>query len=284
MNIGKLNLNDIVKISFDSVKIKFIATGLFLAMVLSILSGYLATFLFNKSVSMGWIKTLDIGTAIVAGLIVFYTVVGATFLTKQSLGKTKSKLDLGKQIKAIFWKALGVVIVYLLSLGLIAAAAAIIGQLVRIPYVGLYLMALLSVPAFIAFAFLIVYATITGKLLVAALVEQSNKSVTTIVKNLITLTIRQPKKILYNGFLSLVAIIPMLLSVALIFIAAYFLYILFGWQLSGLGSILGLYLQSGVGFVYFILSISASFVLSYLFAHVCALAVVILYSIYLDAQ
>jgi hypothetical protein len=129
-----------------------------------------------------------------------------------------------------------------------------------------------------------VYATITGKLLVAALVEQSNKSVTTIVKNLITLTIRQPKKILYNGFLSLVAIIPMLLSVALIFIAAYFLYILFGWQLSGLGSILGLYLQSGVGFVYFILSISASFVLSYLFAHVCALAVVILYSIYLDAQ
>jgi hypothetical protein len=283
MNIGKFSINDIVKLTFDSVKVRLATTGLFAAMLVSILCGYLANFLLAKNAGLNIIKTIDIGSSIVAGLIVFYTLLGIAYLIKQGTTKTKGK-SVNVFLKSIFWKALGVVILFILAVLAVLLAVAAVSQLIRIPVVGIYILALLSIPAFIVFAYLTIFLAITSKILIVAIVDQANKSVLEITSSLIALTKKNPKKLLFNGIAGIFAILPLALAIILLFIATYFMYIFFGWHLCGMSPLLGLYLQSGIGFIHLILSVSACFVIAYLAAHLITMAIVISYSIYLDAQ
>jgi hypothetical protein len=283
MKIGKLNFDELVKLSFDMVKIKFAAKGVFIALFISVVFSYVIN-LTLKSYSLNVISAVDSIGSFISAVVMIATSLGVVLLLKSDLAKTKKKLDLAKEIKALLLKTIGLIILFLLSVTLFLLIAAALGMLGKINGAGPYLMALFSVPAVIAFSILIVYVFVTSKLLVIAVAENPKKKLFALLKDTITLTQLNAKKIMFNAVLSLLPIFTLVLAYSIAVMTAYLLYAVFFWNLPGVANIIGLSLSGGVNLISFIVSVSGIAIVSFVLGHLLVMSNAVLYSIYLDAK
>lgn len=284
MKIGKYTASDIYKIAlFDTAKIKFIAVWFMASLMISVFVGYLLSFLsFSKETA----DLIDVGGSLLAALVGLIPVIGVVVLIGQDLKKTKKqkKFKLLLAIKNLYLKAIGVILVYLLTLLPIPLVLVLLGFLSRIPQVGYILVALAAVPAVTVLVFYLVYLLVGGKLLIISLIDAPKQSVRQVVKDIIGLIKTKCVRITLNFFFSLLIILPVLLALVLLFGVAYILYLMLSWQLPGNEYVLRLSLVSGQNLISFIIAVSTSFLLAIMGAYLVSLTQTIYYSIYLDAK
>ena len=300
MNIGKLSFSEIIAAGFECRNVLFAARWLFLLFVSSSALGLLSIVLANSG-AFGWANAVSIIETLAAAAIAIILSLGAFTLAKASITKAK-KVDTAASIKPLFWKTLGALIVLFLVVAVVLFAAYGIGFLVRVPYVGNSLMALLLIPATIVFGLTAVFFLAGSKLLFALLVDKPKLSVLNAVKTLWAITSKAPEKLFFNFFLTIWPIGLTALALSLLIGALALLpYLAFGWsfplypllqyasQLGFAGLVtysLGCALNyfAGAGFlINLLIGLGFFGVLSYGLGYVVSVSAAAYYSIYLDA-
>ncbi|MDR2430886.1 MAG: hypothetical protein LBD99_01310 [Candidatus Margulisbacteria bacterium] len=301
MNIGKLSFSDIIKFGFDRRSISFTAKTLFslflvsgiFALLTSTLAAKVSAELVAAVEMLGYLSLLAISLILILGLYLF---------AKGSIAKT-AKLNVWPAISALFWKELGALLIFTLSAAAIGIAAYWIGLLVKLPYAGNFLMALLFLPAAVFFALFGIYFIVGGKLLTAALVDKPRASAWQAVKTVWVISLKSPQKLAFNFVLSA---LPILITALTVFLAIGLLavvpYLAFGWAFpyypilnyvtqlgfaGTLGTIIScaLNLLNSVSLLPAVLiSLASSAILAYALAWPLNVAAVAYYSIYLDAK
>ncbi len=282
MKIGKWGFDEIIKSSFDKSKLDFAFKKLVLALGISVLFSYAANFMLNSGISCGfWAKTLDLLGSVLSVLIMLAASLGIAFQIKNTLTKSKKKLDVCLEIKNIFWKMLGTVILFILAVILAGAIFLAFSFLGKIPYAGPYLLALLSIPAVIVLSFYALNFFITGKLMFITLVENPKMSCYEIVKATVLQVNKNFKTTAFNYLLGLFPMSFIMLAALLVLGSGYFLYS-FIWGLSGFFGLFQLSIEAGNNLLSLLLAAGFVFFFAYVLAHLLVMNMVILYSIYLD--
>ncbi|MDR1997929.1 MAG: hypothetical protein LBQ83_06370 [Candidatus Margulisbacteria bacterium] len=301
MNIGKLSFSEIIRIGFERRNALFAAGWLFLISVVTTAFSLLSAALRANGIRL-WANVID-GLAllviIVLGLIL---TLGLYSLVKTSIARTK-KANTAARVKGLFWKTLGAFILWLLGAAVAGLAAYWLGFLVRLPYVGDPLMALLFIPAAVFFGLLSIYILVGSKLLPAVLVDKPALSALGAVKKVFTITVRAPEKISFNFVLGLLPILSTLLTLALLAGACAIVpYLSFGWAfphypLLQYASQLGLsglifyatnyalsYLSCASILTIILTTLGFFGIVSYALGYVISVSTAVYYSIYLDAK
>ncbi len=281
MNIGKFSFDSIVKMSMDTKKVLFAFKGLLLAMALSLLTSYCTNS--GVCVGVGNCSLFPVLSGVVTTFILIMVMLGLCFLVKADLGKGK-KLDLSKELKNSSWKILGGVLVYLITAIMFLLGFAVVGFCGKIPVVGPYLMALLSIPMVALLAFYIMFLAISGRFIFVILAEDPKTKIFELIKTTIQVTKSNLKKILFNSVLAILPLFTLVLGLGLILAAAYMLYVVFCWYMPGLTAVLRFSMQPPNNIISFLISLGVTVIGSYAFAQVLVMKVVLLYSIYLDAE
>jgi hypothetical protein len=301
MNIGKLSFSDIIKFGFDRRSIFFTTKILFLFFLVSgafaLLTGTL-----SARVPAGLVKTVEIIGFLASLGISIVLMLGLYLFAKANIAKT-AKINVWPALKSLFWKTLGALLIFALSAAVVGVAAYWIGLLVKLPYAGNTLMALLFLPAAVFFALFGIYLVVGGKLLVAVLVDKPRISAWQAVKSVWDISLKSPQKLAFNFVLSalpiLITALTALLAVGLLAVVPY---LGFGWafpyypvlhyvaQLGFIGTVgtiinCALTLLSSVSVLpAALISIASSVILAYVLAWPLNVAAVAYYSIYLDAK
>lgn len=302
MNIGKLSFSEIIAVGFERRNVLFAAQWLFLLFFSSAALSILSAVLGSNGAAF-WATAVDVTARVFAVIIAIVISLGAYALAKASIAKTK-KVDPIAAIKALFWKTLGALIILILAAAVVLAAAYGIGFLVKVPYVGLPIMALLFVPAVAVFVLTSVFFLVGSKLLFAVLVDKPKASAFATVKSLWAITTKAPEKLFFNFVLSFLPIGFAALSIfVLLGVLATLPYLAFGWafplypllqfasQLGFAGLIsysiscaLNYIIDIAGGFISVLVGLGFFGILSYGLAYVVSVSAAVYYSIYLDAS
>jgi len=301
MNIGKLSFSEIIAVGFERRNVWFAARWLFTLFVSLMAFGTLSALLASNGFFV-----LDTVTNVIGALVVFSIAIvlslGTVALAKASITKAK-KVDAIAVVKSLFWKTAGALIILGLGTAAVIGIAYGVGFLVKVPYVGETLMALLLVPAVVVFALAAVFFLVGTKLIFALLIDKPKLSALEAVKAFWNITKKAPEKLFFNFVLSVWPIgLTVLTAVLLVGFLALLPYLAFGWALPIYpllehASMLGFsglveysfafainYLYGVHWFINLLVGLGFFAVLSYALGFVVSVSAAAYYSIYLDAS
>jgi len=283
MNIGKWSFDQILKISLEKTKVTYAFKGTLLAMAISWLITLAIKTMENFAVDLRVLGALDIVGSMLAGLVFLFTVIGLNLQLKNDQGKTKKKLPL-KEVLSFGWKTIGSILIYLFFAIVFGIAFFLATLLAKISFIGPYLMALLGIPLVIAAACFVLYLFITGKLILPSIAENQKKNSWEIVKDVVTLTKENWKKVVFNFVLALLPIFTLISALMLVIGGAYLVYLGCCWVMPGLAVVLKFSLNMPASVIGILLALSGLFIAAYALAHILVMSTTLLYSIYLDAK
>jgi len=221
---------------------------------------------------------------LITALLILYALLNATHIFIQMSKPRIKSASMTNVSAADFGRFLLVILIYLL---LVAAALALLmltGFISRIPVVGIYLFGGLTPVLLILFVIFAFFAAVTGKLINAAYLENKDKGLLDILKELIVLPLKNPVKTFFNLMLSFVVVYLPLLTGLLILFGISFILLFSIWQVMGLSYLFTLSVQAATNFVAFFIIVSQGLMISLALTLVLNSFAGISYSIYKDLK
>lgn len=279
MKIGFFDIKDILTRTLFNKEIfnknfSFVATGIFINfIILFFISRYASVLFFVEPI-----------VQLITAMLILYALLNATNYFASAAGSRSKKTSIANVPGKDFGRFLLVILVYMIILIAAFALLFLSGFISKIPVVGVYIFGTLTPIYFLAGLVLTFFATITGKLINAAFLDNKNQKILDIVKQLYLLPLKSPVKTIYNLMLSFV-IIYLPLFTAIILIAGAAFIILFSiWQIMGFSYLLTLSIQGGTNFIAFFLMIAQGLVISASLTLILNTFAGISYSIYKDLK